>query len=170
RYVGGPRLAKRLADTVPEAELNTDDRNRLEFGYARTLGQTGLFDFDSLREAAVSSNAEHPARSGGGPVDLLRIQDERLAIYSGMNIAPPARKQYLSRAASLRASAHSQWIERNRPGALAAWRAQDQPPVNPTELAMVAELLAEAADEAALEPIRALRALQPGEADACLAR
>jgi len=170
RYVGGPALARRLADAVPAGERNTDDRNTLEFGYARTLGQTGLFAFSSLREASASLQADRPARQGGGPVDLLRIEDERLATYSGMNIAPPVQKQYLSRALSLRASAHTQWIQRNRPGALAAWRAQDQAPGNPTELAMVAELLADAADEAALEPIRELRALQPAEADACLAR
>ena len=170
RFVGGPVLAKRLADAVPEAERNTDDRNRLEFGFARTLGQTGLFEFQSLREAAASLEAERPARLGGGPVDLLRIEDERLAIYSGLNMTPPVQKQYLSLALGRRAAAHTQWIDRNRPGALAAWRAQDQEPRSPTELAMVAELVADTADERALEPIGKLRALQPAEADACLAR
>jgi predicted membrane-bound spermidine synthase len=169
RYVGGPALARRLAAEVPEAGRNTDDRNILEFGYARTLGQTGLFDFPSLREAAASLKAERPERTGGGPVDLLRIEDELLAAYSGTNNAPPAR-QYLSLAQGFRATAHTRWIERNRAGALAAWRAQPEEPRNPTELAMVAELLADAGDESALDPIAKLRALQPAEADACLAR
>jgi spermidine synthase len=170
RYVGGPPLAASLAEQVPAWALNTDDRNTLEFGYARTLGQTGLFDFASLREAAQRVKAERPSHTGNAPVDMIRLEDERLAAFSGMNMAPLVQKQYLSRALSLRASAHTQWIDRNRPGALAAWRAQSDPPRNPTELAMVAELLADAGNEEALDPIGKLREFQPAEADACLAR
>jgi spermidine synthase len=168
-FVGGPALARRLAAVVPAGGPNTDDRNRLEFGYARTLGRTDLFAMADLRSAAAGLNADRPARGGGGPVDLLRIEDERVGIYSGMNMTPPAR-QYLSHALELRASAHSLWVDRDRAGALAAWSAQDQEPQSPTELAIVAELLAETGDEKAMGTIEKLRRLQPAEADACLAR
>ena len=51
-----------------------------------------------------------------------------------------------------------------------AWRAQDEEPEGPNELALVAEVTADAGEERALAYIEALRGYQPAEANACLAR
>jgi spermidine synthase len=105
----------------------------------------------------------------GGPVDLLRVEDERLAVFSSYGEAPPSPRPF-STSLTHRAQAHARWAQRDRPGALAAWRSQTQEPSGPTETALVAEAAADAGDEKALAYIATLRAWQPAEADACLAR
>ena len=87
RFVAGPAFAERLrASGTP---LNTDDRNTLEFGFARTLGVEGLLDMAAVRDAASEAGANHPELTGG-EIDLARIEDERLTVFSGIGEAPPA--------------------------------------------------------------------------------
>src|SRR6266568_3762291 len=50
RFVAGPALAKQMR--AAGQEVNSDDRNPLEFAFARTLSRSGLFDVRRLREAA----------------------------------------------------------------------------------------------------------------------
>jgi tetratricopeptide (TPR) repeat protein len=165
RFVAGPGLAARLQALAPP--LNTDDRNALEFGFARSLGMDGLLDVDDVRRAAAEAGADYPAFSGG-TLDFNRLQDERLGVFSSAGEAPTPPKG--APALARRADAHALWTRRSRPAALQAWRGQDQEPVGPNELALVAEVLADAGEERALAYIEALRAYQPAEADACLAR
>jgi hypothetical protein len=166
RFVAGPAFAARLQALAPP--LNTDDRNALEFGFARTLGVDVLLDVEAVREAAAEAGADHPSFTGG-TLDLGRLQDERLGIFSSAVEAPPPPK---GAAPGLlrRADAHALWTRRQRPAALQAWRAQDEEPVGPNEIALVAEVTADAGEERALAYIEALRGYQPAEADACLAR
>jgi spermidine synthase len=166
RFVAGPALAAKLQQLAPP--LNTDDRNALEFGFARSLGMEDLLDVGDLRKAAAEAHADFPVISGG-TLDLNRLQDERLGIDSSAGEAPTPPKAGPPGLAR-RADAHALWTRRQRPAALQAWRAQDQEPVGPNELALVAEVLADAGEEKALRYIEALRAYQPAEADACLGR
>jgi spermidine synthase len=165
-FVAGPAFAVRLQALDPP--LNTDDRNALEFGFARSLGVAGLVDVEAVRQAAAEAGADHPAFVGG-TLDLARLQDERLTVYSSAGEAPPPAKAAAGGLAR-RADAHALWTRRSRPAALQAWRAQDKKPEGPNELALVAEVTADAGEERALAYIEALREYQPAEADACLAR
>ncbi len=165
RFVAGPAFAKRLQALDPP--LNTDDRNALEFGFARSLGVDGLLDVDAVRQAAAEAGADHPAFTGG-TLDLARLQNERLSVSSSAGEAPPPHKG--APGLARRSDAHALWTRRSRPAALQAWRAQDDEPEGPNELALVAEVTADAGEERALGYIEALRAYQPAEADACLAR
>jgi spermidine synthase len=165
RFVAGPGLAARLQRLAPP--LNTDDRNALEFGFARSLGIEGLLDVADVRKAAAEAGADFPAFTGG-TLDLNRLLDERLGIDSSAGEAPTPPTGAPGR--DRRAEAHALWTRRQRPAALQAWRAQDQEPVGPNELALVAEVRADAGEEEALRYIEALRAYQPAEADACLGR
>jgi spermidine synthase len=167
RFVGTPDLSRQLA-TVPGTPLNTDDRNFLEFGFARTLGREGLLDVASVREAASAAKADLPALREG-TIDLVRVEDERLGMWSGSGEVPPRVTLPLADLVR-RAAAHGFWSQRQRPAALDAWRGQDHPPQGPNEIALVAEVTADAGDAAAEGLIAALRAQQPAEADACLAR
>jgi spermidine synthase len=166
RFVAGPAFAERLRSTG--APLNTDDRNALEFGFARSLGVSGLVDVEAVRQAAAEAGADHPAFVGG-TLDLARLQDERLTIFSSAGEAPP-RVKATAGGLARRADAHALWTQRSRPAALSAWRAQDKEPEGPNELALVAEVTADAGEERALAYIEALREYHPAEADACLAR
>jgi spermidine synthase len=167
RFVGTPDLARRLA-TAAGTPLNTDDRNSLEFGFARALGREGLLDVASVRQAASAAKADLPALHEG-TIDLLRVEDERLGIWSGSAEVPPRVRLPLPDLVR-RAAAHRFWSQRQRPAALDAWRGQDHPPEGPNEIALVAEVTADAGDAGAEGLIAALRAEQPAEADACLAR
>src|SRR5262249_2189915 len=113
RFVAGPGLPRKILEEERYL-LNTDDRNPIEFGFARTLGLQGLFGIDALLAAAGRTSAERPALTGG-PVDLLRVEDERLAVFSGYGEAPPAPRP-LSSALTQRAKAHARWAQRDRPG------------------------------------------------------
>jgi hypothetical protein len=62
------------------------------------------------------------------------------------------------------------YVAGNLGGALAKWQFQERAPVGPTEIALVAEGLAEAGSAEAPAAIERLRAAQPIEADAALAR
>ena len=129
---------------------------------------SGLVDLEVVRQAAAEAGADHPAFVGG-TLDLARLQNERLTVYSSAGEAPPPMKISAGGLAR-RADAHALWTRRSRPAALQAWRAQDEEPEGPNELALVAEVTADAGEERALAYIEALRAYQPAEADACLAR
>jgi spermidine synthase len=166
RFVAGPALAERLR--ASGAPLNTDDRNTLEFGFARTLGVAGLLDIPSVREAALEAGASLPPVRGD-EYDALRVQDERLSLYSAEAEAPP-RPSFQAEGLLRRADAHNLWTQRSRRAALEAWRGQDKEPEGPNELSLVAEVTAEAGEDKALVYIEALRSYQPAEAAACLAR
>jgi len=165
RFVAGPELAQKLAASGPE--LNTDDRNALEFGFARTLGVAGLLDVAAVREAAAEAGASLPVVLGD--YDAARVHDERLSLFSGAGEAPP-RPSLPIEGILRRADAHILWTQRSRRAALEAWRGQDAEPRGPNELALVAEVTADAGEEGALPYIEKLRAYQPVEADASLAR
>jgi spermidine synthase len=167
RFVGTPDLARRLA-AVEGTPLNTDDRNSLEFGFARALGREGLLDVAAVREAASAARDDLPALREG-TIDLLRVEDERLGIWSGSGEVPPHVRLPLADLVR-RAAAHGFWSKRQRPAALEAWRGQDHPPEGPNEIALVAEVTADAGDPSAEGLVAALRAEQPAEADACLGR
>ena len=166
RFVASPAFAERLR--APGVSLNTDDRNTLEFGFARSLGRSGLLDVEGVRKAAAEAGADHPAFEGG-TLDLSRLLAERLGVYSSAGEAPP-RPAGAAAGLARRADAHILWTSRSRPAALQAWRALDAEPSGPNETALVAEVTADAGEEKALAYIEALRAYQPAEADACLAR
>ena len=129
---------------------------------------SGLLDLEDVRRAAAAAGADHPAFEGG-TLDLGRLLDERLGVYSAAEEAPP-RPAGAAPGLARRADAHALWTRRSRPAALQAWRAQDEEPSGPNEIALVAEVTADAGDEGALAYIEALRAYQPAEADACLGR
>jgi hypothetical protein len=165
RFVAGPGLAAKLRTAAPP---DTDDRNSLEFGFARALGVSGLLDVASVREAALEAGASLPEVEEGD-YDPLRVLDERLSLFSGMGEAPP-RPAHALPGLLRRADAHVLWTQRARRAALEAWRGQETEPAGPNELALVAEATADAGEDAALPYIEALRAYQPAEADASLGR
>jgi spermidine synthase len=165
RFVAAPALAERLR--ASDAPLNTDDRNGLEFGFARSVGVSDLLDVEAVQEAAAEIQADRPSVRGG-ELDALRLEDERLGFFSSAGEAPRPRPSPPGLAR--RADAHILWTRRQRRAAYQAWRAQDQEPRGPNELALAAEVTADAGDDRALAYIEALRAYQPAEADACLAR
>ncbi len=159
----------RVAAEITAAEggrVNTDDLNRVEFGFARHVGRLDL-GVDAVEGRARAEGLDRPAITG--EVDWARVRDERLLATSGEG-GEPEVSEGMSAAEIARARAQINWVAGNPEGALTQWRAQEREPRGPTELCLVAEGMAEAGDEGALPVIERLRALEPVEADYALAR
>jgi spermidine synthase len=165
RFVAGPALAKDLR--ARGQELNTDDRNRVEFSFARTLASSGLFDVDRMRRAAAALGADRPALEGA--VDWGRVERQRLSIHTiaGSTVKPPPGAPEAER---LRAQAHSQYLSGELGAAVKTLEGLAVPPEGPVETTILAEGLAEMGDPRAVPVIKALSVISAPEAEAATAR
>ena len=166
-YLANDTLARAFA-TADHVELNTDDRNVVEFGLARSVGRAECVrDRGSAaacrrvecRPSDARRRDRHQLGRGGHGVD----HGQRGAgIVRGVRPAAASRR---AGAAALDATDEN--------GEIAAARQAWPPnadPRDPNELAMLADVEAEVASDAALPLIEKLRVYQPGEADVLLAK
>ncbi len=165
RFVAGPALAKQMR--AAGQEVNSDDRNPLEFAFARTLSRSGLFDVRRLREAARAVSADRPAVVG--PVDWERVVRQRRAIYAIAGRAAPPEPE-APEPERVRAQAYARYLAGDLAAAAQTFLGQPAPPEGPVETTLLAEGLADAGDPRAVAHIRALRDLDPTEAEAATAR
>src|SRR4029079_6212865 len=61
-YVPNDRVPEVIGDT---ADLNTDDRTRIEFGFARTVGDRGRLDLNEIIDFSRGIGAHRPAHLRG---------------------------------------------------------------------------------------------------------
>ena len=165
-YVTGTAFARAFAD-VPGALFNTDDRNRVEFGFARSVGNlvTASVFFDPIRKSKDNRLPQNIAATIG----LDRVIEEKAAQIAGDG-TEPAVPEGLSPDAEVRVQAIVNYIAGNFEGALAKWEFQQQGPVGHVQRAMLAEINAWYGKEAALPFIQQHAQHFPIEADAIRAR
>jgi len=151
----------------PGIVVNTDDRNVVEFGLARSAGFQ-ISPYAALRAFALANRGWRPAIDEAS-IDWDRVQSEWVNLHAPDDVftgvtaqGPPAHK-------ARQAAVILYYRDHNLTGALTDWRQQSEPPRGPIELAMMADTLAEMGLEEALLYIEPLRAYQPVEADAALA-
>lgn len=167
RYVANSSLAQLVAEQE-KGVVNTDDRNRVEYGFARTVGQGGLFMADELRASAVDLNAHRPEHLEGH-IDWDLVEEQR--IHMTLLLEQPIRNiDTFPEDRQHRARAVGEFVSDDVEAALKEWRAQSREPIYPLELMLVAEGLADEGSDEALKYIEALRATSPTVADAILAR
>jgi hypothetical protein len=147
RFVAGPQLADRVA-AAPGAIINTDDRNVIEYGFARTLGRTVAgFSIAALREEAIAMDAHRPVVAPGA-VDWRRVEDHRqmmIALAGGTVAAPPdPTPEQLARTEVL-----GRYWQGDAAGMVAAWQAAAYEPLYPTETTLLALALADLGDDRA---------------------
>jgi spermidine synthase len=164
-FVAGPALARAIADDEPS--LNTDDRTLVEFAFARSANHRG--GFDSVEVAATARARDEARPDVRGDVAWDRVDDERITFRTseGESGPPPSN---LRPAQRMRAAAQAQYLAGQWASVVELWQRQSREPTDPTELAIVAEAMAEQGDEGALRYAEVLRAVQPAEADAVVAR
>ncbi|TKD01033.1 fused MFS/spermidine synthase [Polyangium fumosum] len=164
-YVAGPPFARALAD-VPGAVYNTDDRNRVEFGFARAVGNFGSVStfFEPVRH-----RKEDRPKLKSGNLDFVRVAEDRAAQVAGDG-SDPAMPEHLTPEAEVRVQALVNYAAGNLEGALAKWGFQEQAPVGPVETTLVAEGLAWKADDAVLPLLERHARDFPIEADVIRAR
>ena len=166
RYLAGDRLARAIG-SAPGVQINTDDRNIVEFGFARSLGRDYQM-VPQIRALAQAVGATRPALEGDGidwsAVDMAWVS--QIAAEGGViQISPHASPEDRIRQ---RALIHY-YREDNLDAARAVWSQQSNPPADQNEVAMVAEIQATAAAPEALTTIERLRTFHSGEADVMLA-
>ncbi|MRG91473.1 fused MFS/spermidine synthase [Polyangium spumosum] len=164
-YVAGPPFARAIAD-VPGAVYNTDDRNRVEFGFARAVGN---FASVSTFFEPVRHRKEDRPTLKSGTLDFVRVAEDRAAQVTGDG-SDPAMPEHLTPEAEVRVQALVNYAAGNLEGALAKWQFQEQAPIGPVETTLVAEGLAWKGDDAVLPLLERHARDFPIEADAIRAR
>jgi spermidine synthase len=165
-YIGNAAFARALA-AAPGVEINTDDRNLVEFGLARTVGVVVDLLADMRRVAREAGAAKPP------------LDDERTiswpavdTAWAGVNGWDPASAPAMAEASpeeqARRASLQLYYSAHNTAAARELWRRQTEGPRDPLELALAADVEADAGSDAAMPFIERLRPFQPGEADTIL--
>lgn len=158
RHFAGTDTAKRVA--AGARRVNTDDRNVLEYGLARTqLGQAGFF-YQDLLGAAVSGGDDQPRHLRAG-LDQGRVMEARLQLFAGeaeLKDTPPGLTgDALSRAQAIEAWGNGRYGE-----VLSLWRG---PAVSPADQLMLAISVGRAGTAEQAGPIlEAIAGNWPGDA------
>jgi spermidine synthase len=153
---------------MPLAEINTDDRNIVEFGLARSVGRRGAGLVAEIRQFAGTMGASRPPLDTDAGIAWPAIDTAWANVidwtvpWEALRVLPQIE---LQRQEALRRYYRAGDIN----GARDLWRQQSDPPRDPTELAMAAELEADAGSDTAIPLIEQLRGYQPAEADTVLA-
>jgi hypothetical protein len=84
---------------VAQLPINTDDHNRLEFGFAKTVGRRAGFSVGELRAAAAKETLHLP-RIAASEVDWNQVVLNRVVMYARYN-EPEVEQQAPSSAASV---------------------------------------------------------------------
>jgi len=148
-FIGSEKLARAAAAGV--SELNTDDRQIIEFSFARSLER----DIDLMNEllsAASRLGATRPT-AVRGTFDWNKVDENRASISWLRSVHP---KNEFAR----------KYDGADYAGALASWKAAPWTPVSSLDNAMLGHVLALSGDDTALTYIDPLRPWQPAEADA----
>jgi spermidine synthase len=166
RYLAGDRLARAIG-SAPGVQINTDDRNIVEFGFARSLGRDYQM-VSQIRTLAQGVGATRPPVEGGtvdwSAVDMAWVS--QIAAEGGViQINPHASPEHRIRQHAL----IHYYREDNLEAARAVWSQQSNPPADQNEIAMVAEIQATAGAPEAVTTIERLRHFHSGEADVMLA-
>lgn len=166
-------LAAFLAGNVFTRELrgervNTDDRMLVEFGFARAAGREGLFSVGQLRSAAVAAGDNRPPLTAGR-ADWQRVDLNYLLLLTWFGQDLSAAKG-LEPALEQRFKTFADYRKGDFAGALSGWRQQGWHPVQPLELALAAESLADEGSGEAWGYVLRLQREWPAVADAILAR
>lgn len=166
-FVGNDAFGRYIAGAGP-ARPNTDDRTILEYQFARQAGGPGRVDLEALRSIAVRRGEHLPAWVDSGiDWDHFMLQQAYLPMSEGAapTLPPPGHRLYA------RTAAMSAYLNEDYAGALRHWReSRATSPYDLSELAMVADVMAEGGDPAAEGFIELLRRDRPVEADLVLTR
>jgi hypothetical protein len=168
-FVANASMARAIA-TAPNIDVNTDDRNVVEFGFARAVAVTAADLASDARALAVASHASRPDLADSGvidwpAVDTAWVSYEAAEASVAVSFGVPASPDETARRLAL----VSYYVNGDPAAAWQAWARQAGAPRDPNELAMLADIHASLGDEAALPYIEKLKHYDGGEAATILA-
>ena len=162
-YLAAPGLARAVA-ARPQARINTDDHPVLEFGFARGLGRSGLFQVADLAALARTRGEDRPP---GVTLDwdlVGELRQPRSLLWRdsvrGKGRDPEAEQRRLARDA---------YSEVELEAACRHWFSQPAAPSTYPDLLLTSECLAASRDPRAPEHAARLRRWSPVDADLVLA-
>jgi spermidine synthase len=166
-FIANDSLARRIAN-AGNVELNTDDRNIVEFRLARSVG-IALATVADIRSAARAAGASRPPLDDGEAVQWpvvdtawISYNASRGSFQDTKSDGPPNEQA--------RQSALVQYYRNDDlEGARRFWQQQPDNGRDPTEMSMLADITANTGLEGAVPFIDRLREHRPGEADVMLA-
>ncbi len=164
-FLAPPELARELS-AAAGGDFNTDDRPRIEFGFIRSLGRSGLFEIDDVRRAA--GGRRPPA--GKSALDWERVEDMRRARSLLLLESPAPASAAPDSPAGLRARARIAFASGRLSEAAGLWMRQPDLPVSRADLLLLASGLAEQGADPAPTVFAALEPLAPTETRALEAR
>jgi spermidine synthase len=160
--VADARYARAVAERG-EAAINTDDRNVLEYSFARTVGRQGGFTITGLRAEATRAGLQRPERLQA-QIDWERVEDCRIAQHYVVGESPLPPESFTGDRAK-RARALAALIgQRDAAGMIRHWESQPKPPYDLAETLALALAYAELGDTRAAKLALDLRADAPLEA------
>jgi spermidine synthase len=162
RYVAGSSVAATVG-RLEARSLNTDDRNRLEYSLARSIGGTVGFPIAALREVIGFGTDTRPPVEGGS-VDWERVEDQRQSMYVAGRGTKARLHPGLTEEQRRRALSQQRAVDGDVQGSIAAWRSQPREPIYPTEIAILAYALAASGRAEAVPLLDRLREFDPIEA------
>lgn len=120
RHYAGPGVAKAIA--AQQTAVNTDDRNLLEYGFARALHRKEAFTSTEILRVAAHEKMDLPAHLVG-QLDPTRVREERLLMYASVDepfeLPPELAGDERSRALAISASTQG-----NPAAVLQLWRGE----------------------------------------------
>jgi spermidine synthase len=168
-FASGSILARSI-ESGSGVEINSDDDNRMEFAFAKSIGQKTGFDPRLESTEHDREGIDRPLSPLEG-LDWDEVQRQREAFYAlSGQIGPIAQQPRGMRATRVRMIADFRQGVGNLAAASQHWRDAPFEPVDSIETAMVAEALAEMGDARSAPYIERLRILHPIEADFLAAR
>jgi spermidine synthase len=166
RFVASDAVADAIA-ALEDVRINTDDRTLVEFGFARSVGRSGLFEVPQLREQARTMNAHRPIVTGD--IDWERVDDARMGIQLSAGLLPD-REPGWSEAQMARATAQVNYVQGKVGSVAGAWSAQSTAPSRRLEFLVLADALADAGDASVPDLVRTIATWSPLEASIVAAR
>jgi hypothetical protein len=164
RYVAGQRVVEEASRDYAHC-LNTDDHNRVEYGFARTLGRAGGFSLAKLHKQAVALQSDRPACRLEG-VDWEGVEDERTTMLVLAQRVPDLRQASPSQAARIRA--WTRYLAGDYFGMMWEWESQPRRARYPTETALLALAYASKGRDQAISLAEQLRSYNPRESEMIL--
>jgi predicted membrane-bound spermidine synthase len=166
-YVANAAFGRSIAGANLDS-ISTDDRNLIEFGFARSANAVRGSEADEVRLVARANGQHRPVGIDKG-LDWERVDDGWPSFQTSAN-APVTPNSQMNDGQRRRAAALGTFLQGLPQMTLGHWSAQKREPIDPTEIAVIAHSLAENADEAAIPLIDRLRPLKSAEAAAILGR
>ncbi|HYM24178.1 MAG TPA: fused MFS/spermidine synthase, partial [Vicinamibacterales bacterium] len=162
-YVAGDAVARAIA-SARDVELNTDDRNVVEFGFARALGEGPSPLPDRVRQMGAQLHAARPPLDDASSINWPAVDTEWIGYQvsegttNTFRVGPETDPETSRRAALI-----SYYTRGDIAAARQAWTARPNEPRDPSETAMVAAIAADSGAPNAQPAIERLGPISRGE-------